>query len=211
MRLRRLPAVALTAATVACGTASAPDRHQAYPIEDPQTGLIYHWAPEQLPVRYWVAPDAGIVRDFVQEGVDAWSDQFLYGEFRGVLVQDSDNADVIVYVSPTTPPAGAPTTDPPVIGACRGVTHYGLEPDEDRLDGPFHVTVDWDVRFADVDVVNCLERVTVHEIGHTIGLFTHSPNMLDLMYASPRVTRPSDDDRQTAEILYRTPRTILPR
>jgi predicted Zn-dependent protease len=200
--------VALTA--VACGTAAAPERRQAYEFADPLTGLTYHWLPAELPVRYWVAPDAGIVRDFVQAGVDAWSDQFLYGEFRGVLVDDSTAADVIVRVTPATPPPGNPTDDAPVLGACRGVTRYELEGNQDQLAGPFHVTVDWDVRFADTDVVNCLERVTIHEIGHTLGLFGHSPAELDLMYASPRVTRPSDDDRQTVDILYHTPRSILP-
>ena len=87
---------------------------------------------------------------------------------------------------------------------------YDLEPNNDRLAGPFHVTVDWDVRFADVDVVNCLERLTIHELGHTLGIFSHSSNELDLMFPAPQVRLPSDGDRQTVEILYHTPRTIGP-
>jgi predicted Zn-dependent protease len=201
-------ALALALATAACGTATSPDRQKAYEFADPSTQLVFHWVPTELPVRYWVAPDAGPVRDFVETGVTAWSNQFLYGEFRGILVEDSTDADVIVRITPATPPAGSPTDAPPVVGACRGVTTYDLEPGEDRLAGPFHVTVDWDVRFADLDVVNCLERVTIHEIGHTLGIFSHSSNALDLMFTAPQVRTPSDDDRQTVDILYHTSRTI---
>jgi predicted Zn-dependent protease len=210
MRTGRLPLLIVAAASAACGTAVAPDRQQTYEFAEPLSGLTYHWTSDQLPVRYWVAPDAGAVREFVQEGLDAWSDQFLYGEFRGILVPDSADADVVVVVTPP-PPEGGPTNDPPVPGACRGITRYELAPDENRLAGPFRVAIDWDVRYPDVDVVNCLERVTIHEIGHTIGIFGHSPNEADLMYAAPQVNRPSEHDRQTAEILYHTPRTILPR
>jgi len=201
-------ALALALATAACGTATAPDRHQAYPFADPSTGLIYHWVPGELPVRYWVAPDAGQVRGFVESGVEAWSNQFLYGEFRGILVEDSTDADVIVRVTPATPPAGPPTDAPAVIGACRGVTTYELDQGGEQLAGPFHVTVDWDVRFADADVINCLERLTIHEIGHTLGIFSHSSNERDLMFTAPQVRTPSDDDRQTVELLYHTSRTI---
>jgi hypothetical protein len=199
-------------ALAACEGAVAPQRQAAYDFDLSGTGLVFHWTPDRLPVRYWVAPDAGVVRDFTTEGIRRWTQQFLYGEFRGVLVADSTAADVLVWVEPSAPPAGQPTDDPPVLGACEGVTsndttETGNPP---ALEGPFTVIVTWDPRYPDVDVVNCLERVTTHEIGHTLGLFGHSPNAFDLMNGTPQVASPSPADRATVEVLYRTPPSVLP-
>lgn len=195
-----------------CEGAVAPMRQAAYDFDLYGTGLVFHWTPERLPVRYWVAPDAGVVRGFVAEGIERWTDQFLWGEYRGVLVEDSTEADVLVRVTPPAPPTGQPTDDPPVVGACGGVTSNDTTaaPGPRALVGPFRMVIGWDERYADADVVNCLERVTAHEIGHTIGLFGHSPNDFDLMNGTPRVAAPSIGDRVTAEVLYRTPPSILP-
>lgn len=211
MRRRRTDvvlAVALLAA-VACDEAAAPARDAAYPFDLFETGLVFRWSPDRLPIRYWVSGDAGVVGDFVEEGLRVWEHQFLYGEFRAVVVDDSTQADVLVWVTPATPPAGTPNDDPPEIGACDGVTGFDLS-DADALTGPFEVRVGWDARYDASDVVNCLERVTIHEIGHTIGLFAHSANELDLMHPNPRVRAPSPDDRATAEVLYHTAPTITP-
>jgi predicted Zn-dependent protease len=194
-----------------CEGAVAPERRAAYEFDLYGTGLVFHWTPDRLPVRYWVAPDAGVVREFVTTGIARWTDQFLWGEFRGILVEDSAAADVLVRVSPPDPPAGNPTDDPPVVGACAGVTSNDVTLESPRtLTGSFRLTVSWSGGYPDADIVNCLERVTIHEIGHTIGLFGHSPNDFDLMNPTPRVASPSLGDRVTAEVLYRTPASILP-
>jgi len=191
-----------------CETAAAPERRAAYDFDLQGTGQVFHWTADRLPVRYWISPDAGVVADFAREGIQRWSNQFLYGEFRGVVVEDSTQADVLVRVRPSTPPDGTPTNDPPELGACDGVTSN--EVFDGRLTGPFRVQINWDVRYGDVDVVNCLERVAVHEIGHTIGIFGHSPNEFDLMNPTPRVGTPSDADRATVEVLYHTPSSVRP-
>lgn len=210
-RSARLPLLALLA-LAGCEGAAAPERQAAYEFDLYGTGLVFHWPPDRLPVRYWVAPDAGVVRDFVATGIARWTDQFLWGEFRGILVEDSATADVLIWVTPSSPPDGDPTDDPPVFGACAGVTSNDTTdpPGPQALVGPFTVSVTWDDRYSAVDVVNCLERVTIHEIGHTIGLFGHSPNDFDLMNGTPRVATPSPGDRVTAEVLYDTPASILP-
>jgi hypothetical protein len=199
-------------ALAACEGAVAPQRQAAYDFDLSGTGIVFHWTPERLPVRYWVAPDAGVVRDFTGAGIRRWTDQFLYGEFRGVLVEDSARADVLIRVTPASPPAGPPTDDPPVVGACAGVTSNDTNAPAHPLTliGPFRVVVSWDAGYPDADVVNCLERVTAHEIGHTIGLFGHSPNEFDLMNGAPVVASPSLADRATVEVLYRTAASLLP-
>jgi predicted Zn-dependent protease len=206
-RARAVPAVAALL-LAACETAVAPERTAAYDFDLFGTGEVFHWSSDRLPVRYWVAPDAGVVRGFVADGIGRWSNQFLYGEFRGILVDDSTRADVLVRVGPATPPDGRPNDDPPAVGACEGVTSN--EVDAGQLTGPFRMQITWDVRYADADVVNCLERVTVHEVGHTIGIFGHSQNEFDLMHPTPRVPTPSTRDRSTAEVLYHTSPSITP-
>jgi len=210
-RRRALPLLLGAAALVGCETAVPPERDGAYDFDLYGSGLVFHWTPDRLPVRYWVAPDAGIVRDFATEGIRRWTGQFLYGEFRGTLVDDSATADVLIWVSPPSPPDVQPTEDPPVLAACEGATSNDTTATGPRaLAGPFVVLISWRSFYSDVDVANCLERVTTHEIGHTLGLFGHSPNEFDLMNSTPRVASPSPTDRTTAETLYRTAASILP-
>jgi predicted Zn-dependent protease len=204
----RRAAVALLLLATACVDASAPLREDTYAFALPLNGLVFRWTAERLPVRYWVASNAGVVREFAGQALDTWGRQFLYGEFRGVLVTDSATADVLIAVAPQTPP-DVPATDDPPVAACSGVTSFDLT-DDDRLVGPFQVRITWDLRYDDADVVNCLQRVTTHEIGHTLGIFGHSPAALDLMNAYPAVAAPSTADRATAEVLYHTTPTIRP-
>ena len=65
--------------------------------------------------------------------------------------------------------------------------------------------------FTPEQVAACVVRVTVHELGHAIGILRHSSNPADLMYPSPAVAAPSDGDRRTVEVLYHTAPTIRPR
>lgn len=208
-RRRASVTVTLLLAAAACENAASPGRQAGYDVDLQQTGLVFRWQGDRLPVRYWVAGDAGVVADFVRDGLRVWERQFLYGEYRGIIVTDSTRADVIVRVAPGTPPAGGVTETLPVIGACDGVTSFDLD-DADALVGPFQMRVTWDARYPDADVVNCLERVTIHELGHTLGLFAHSTSELDLMHPNPRVRVPSPVDRATVEILYHTAPTIGP-
>jgi len=56
----------------------------------------------------------------------------------------------------------------------------------------------------------CLTRVAAHEVGHTLGLFQHSDDPADLMYAFPAVNQPSTRDANTVITLYGTSRNMAP-
>jgi hypothetical protein len=202
--------VALAALLAAgCGAVTVPDRPDPYAFEEQQTGIVFHWPADRLPVRYWVDPAAGPVAGYIARGLEAWEEQFLYGEFRAVPVTDSSEADVVVRVVGATP-ADVPLTNDPPIFACGGVTRYDAPDAANRFPRPPVVELSWDSGYSEVDVANCLFRVAVHEVGHSLGILAHSPDEFDLMNANPRVAAPSVRDRATAEALYHTVPTVLP-
>jgi predicted Zn-dependent protease len=198
-----------TLLAAACGTVTIPDRPDPYDFEEQQTGVVFRWPAERLPVRYWVDPEAGVVAEYVARGLEAWQEQFLYGEFRAVTVADSSRADVVVRVL-GNPPPDVPLTDDPPVFACGGVTRYEAPDAANRFPAPPVVELTWDAGYGDADVANCLFRVAVHEVGHTLGILAHSPDEFDLMNANPRVAAPSVRDRATVQTLYHTAPTALP-
>ena len=199
-----IAAIALAAATC---TPTEPDRSDIYGFRLEPQNLVFRWPTGRLPVRYF-AQNLGSFPDFVREGITLWESQFLYGEFQGALVSDSSQADVVVTLQGGTPPTAAPNDDPP-LPACDGATATPLA-DPAHLAGPIVIRVRWFNTFAPTDVVNCLARVTAHEIGHSLGLLQHSSENQDLMFATPTVTTPSTRDRSTVQTLYHTTPDILP-
>lgn len=192
-----------------CDGITPPDRTGGYVFRH-TTGIVFHWPAARLPVRYWVPPDGGQAAEWIQAGIATWRAQLLYGEFDGVLVADSAAADVVVAVRPPTPPTGAVTDAAVEPGACRGVTTFTVTDDFTRLAGPFVLELNWDGRFTDDAIVNCLYRVALHEVGHTLGIFAHSPEPGDLMAPVPLVRDPTLNDRRTVEALYHTPPDVGP-
>jgi hypothetical protein len=203
MRDRVLLVVA--AAALACDQPTIPTRTAAYPFDF--AGDVFHWPASHLPVRYF-ADARGAMRTIVQDGLAAWQAPFLYGEFTGTLVADSAGADVIVLWRDSVPPDVPPDPGPPV-SACSGVTSFQLD-STSTIEGPLRVTL-WVAGVATAaQVAACMRRVTLHELGHSLGLLQHSPDTLDVMAAPPGVAVPSERDRQTVEVLYHTPPTIRP-
>jgi predicted Zn-dependent protease len=97
----------------------------------------------------------------------------------------------------------------PPVPACDGSTSATLL-DQNRLAGPLTIRVRWFSGFTATDVANCLARVTAHEIGHSLGLFQHSPIPTDLMFGSPTVRAPSSRDRSTVHLLYHSAPDLQP-
>lgn len=205
--IRRAAIAPLLAAATACSDITPPRRAGVYPFDDPSTGDVFHWPVYRLPVRHYADP-RGAMRTLVVEALRVWEAQFLYGEFRGVVVADSGAADVIVAWADSVPPQVAPDTTG-AVGACGGVTSFVVD-STDTIESPIRVQIGVNAGYTPAQVAACLPRVTRHEVGHALGVLRHSPAPFDLMYGTPAVDTPSPRDQATVEVLYHTPATIFP-
>jgi predicted Zn-dependent protease len=81
------------------------------------------------------------------------------------------------------------------------------------LERPMRVSLTIRAGYTPGKVAACLERVTLHELGHTLGLFNPShagADLTDLMHPFPQVYQPGPRDRTTVEVLYHTVPTVSP-
>lgn len=205
--MRRTGVAVVTAIALALGC-----REIVTPVRAPRyvfdlAGDVFHWPVDRLPVRYF-ADSRGMMRGLVREGLDTWESQFLYGEFTGVLVTDSTAADVIVLWQDSVPPDVPPDTAG-AIGACDGITTYSID-STNTIEDPIRVAVLVRPGFTTAQVAACAHRVAAHELGHTLGILTHSTAATDLMFETPATQTPTHRDRSTVQVLYHTPSTIAP-
>jgi len=166
------------------------------------------------------------MRDLVGTSLQVWERQFLYGEFTATLVTDSASADVIVIWEDSIPPDVPPDTAG-ALGACDGLTQYvvdstaAMSPSDTAgtnaggqppltMTGPIRVQLRVRPGFSEAQVAACMQRVAAHELGHTLGILTHSPANTDLMWGIPTTSTPTNRDRNTAQVLYHTAPTIAP-
>ncbi len=204
-----LAAVAIVAA---CADPVTPDReclncYYSFADTFPPDTFIFHWPAGRLPVRFWADP-RGAMPTLVPYAIRAWEAQFLYGEFSGVVVSDSSRADVIITWAGTVPPDVPPDTGA-AQPACDGAT-TNPELFSDSSVNVLQISIDVKSSYSDGAVAACVRRVTIHEMGHSLGLVRHSPYTLDIMNPTPTVNWPSAEDRRTIEVLYHTTPTIVP-
>ncbi len=210
MKLRHLTAAVLAAAALACGDSAAPDRSDRYDwvFVDGADSLTFHWLPSELPVRVWVQDSASLSAD-VTRGLGLWQSTLGEGTFRAVVVNDSATADVIVRIqSIFTAPPPIPPGNPDQF--CQGSTLVDTVGSPFQLSIPIHISIQTLGVPSSDSVQACLRRVAAHELGHSLGLFQHSPNNRDLMFTTPFVDAPSDRDANTVITLYAADRNMLP-
>jgi len=63
---------------------------------------------------------------------------------------------------------------------------------------------------AQTDLSECFAITTTHELGHSLGLFQHTSDTLDIMYSFPQATALSVRDINTAQALSHWPANLIP-
>ena len=215
--MKRIPRVAmLTALLAACTDIISPPRVSIYEyrrFEPDGSGgfdvLAFHWPRELLPVKIWVADDSPL-RSAVVKAIDTWENSFLYGEFRGELVGNEAQADIVVRNVMAPPKLMGTFRLAMMAPQCRGETTFLADLNAGTLTLPFEVYVWSRVATTDPNLATCYELTMLHEIGHALGLFAHSTSPDDLMYVDPVRNGLSDRDRATAEAAYHLPATVTP-
>ena len=173
------------------------------------TTLVFRWPADRMPVRFYA--DTGVMRANVLASLTLWVNAFHCQEASFQLAGDSTTADVIIRAVTLLPPVApaAFTLGSDSVGACVGRTDFAIDP-TGTLTGPFRSFIAPQAVGDTAAVAGCSRMTTTHEIGHTLGIFTHSPHPTDLMYPTPRRSDPSPDDRYTLQRLYHTPATVHP-
>lgn len=194
---------------VACAVPDDPVHLGAYSFTD-VSGDTFHWTADRMPVRFWADP-RGNMRDLVQNAINVWQNQFMYGEFTGVIVSDSAHADVIFTWFDSVPPTVPPDNGPP-FKACGGQTNTDSVGADHRIYGAFQSTLlILHVGATPGQVESCIRRTAIHEMGHALGILNDlAPDSTDIMYFTPFVPVPSAADRTTMQVLYHTPPNLLP-
>lgn len=204
--------LALAAALAACDSSNSQcfdSGGASYGFSLPgDTSLTFSWPASYHPVRFYAEPVAHTVEN-VDAGLQLWANAFHCNELTMQRVSDSTIADVIVRNPAQLPPlASGSAMFADSVGACRGRTDIALD-SVGQLERPIRTYV---APFnADTTAVNaCYHFVTAHEIGHALGLFTHSTDPADLMYGVPRKRVLSTNDRFTIQTLYRQVQPSIP-
>lgn len=204
------------AALLGCSDISAPLRNDLYEwrlfvpaaVGSGTDTLSFHWPRPALPVRVWVEDTAGLPADF-DRAITVWKSVYLYHEFDAQRVSDSVGADVVVrgIASP-----GSQFSSTRLSSAlrpeCSGATDLDISDDHTEFRTPVRISIVPLASPEDPGLSECLALTSIHELGHAIGIFRHSPNATDIMFADPIVPLPSALDRGTAEVLYHVPSTL---
>ncbi len=209
----------IAVSALACTDIGAPARAVPYesrlfiPFDDNGQPAIdslrFHWPRSSLPVTYWVEDSLGEPAH-VRNAISRWKAAFLYGEWDARVISDSSAADVIVRVlQPPPKPAPATLRFRSLRPECEGATD--VDTVATRLEFRLPVRMYLNPRLAsDPNLDLCLDITTLHEMGHSMGLFQHTSDPLDIMFSNPVAEELSDRDVSTIEALYHRDADMIP-
>ena len=218
----------VVAAALAAAGCDAPTVPEGTPSYDPRfrsaTGalLLYHW-PLGKTIDIYVDP-RGAPRGLdlaaaVRPAGAMWRSHVFYREFDVRLVGDPAAADVlfrfdtapslVLFECPSTLALAGPAG---VTAACpdesRGVFLPFLFLDGTSSRAKFEVAINGDPQR--MSTMGFLQAIVGHEMGHVLGIGSHSPNPLDLMASSPQVGSPGSGDAHTLRYLLHRPADLKP-
>lgn len=173
-----------------------------YPFHVPgDTTSWFHWNAAEGAVRIH-AESSGRMPANTDAAIAMWAGAFRCGEIGLQRWSDSSSADVVLRTTTATPPVAPSvrTLAADSLTACRGRTDVALD-SAGRVERPIRSYV-WPQGTDSVATAACYQVVTAHELGHALGLFLHSLDTADIMYAAPRRYALSVDDRYTIQVLY---------
>ena len=215
----------LVAAVALAGACDAPATAPPNPPYDPTEGtggLVFHWAPGKTIALYvdeTTQSDSLDIREAVSRGAAVWEDVALFDEFSFRIVDDPRQADVVIHYEDAPRIVDVPLDCIPP-GSGDGLTVFCVEEPEapvlpllDGGGGRVKVDVYLDPEGVETGILTIagLTRqeyfavLAAHELGHVLGLGTHSPFEEDIMRGVPLVSRPSRADAEALRwVLGRT-------
>lgn len=221
----------LAAGVAACDAPTLAPRTDLYDVTSSGfAGVIVHW-PVSSTIRVHAVDDdaaSGLLPSALARGATAWNGAVLFGEYRLVGVEEPGEADVVLAWSDATLPVDTSDCSPRLSGTA--VTTFCIDEAEDDLrcldqaesdllcypllpgvaPGPgtvrMVVLISAGLRQEEVRV----GRIVAHELGHVLGILTHSSQASDLMFADPQTAVPARRDRAAVQVLYHTPADIVP-
>ena len=233
LRTDRRPATRLAAALAllalaACGGDSPTTPLERAPGYDPhgaaidesgaQRRFLYHW-PVGTMIRVFVdpaaAPAGSDLRAAVLAAASGWSGTLRGHEAAITLVADPAQADVVLHYGEAARIVGTADCAPPapevgVTFACPDFAAGRFAVLPLLAGGPGHVKMDVAVYRGLATDESQFRRVVAHEIGHVLGIGSHSASATDLMHAAPAVAVPSAADGQTLRWLLQQDADIEP-
>lgn len=171
-----------------------------------QDTLSFHWPRSSLPVKVWVEDQDNLPSHFAT-AIATWKGAFLYGEWDARLVSDSNTADVIVRAIQPPPPSASRHFA--MAEACVGATDVDTVATRHQLKLPVRAFVYVSIP-GDPNLEECLQTVSTHELGHTMGLFQHSKDSTDIMFAVPTADALTQSDVATVINAYHFKATMTP-
>lgn len=211
----------LAAGMAACDAPTIAPRIDLYDVTSSGfADVIVHW-PVSSTIRVHAVDDdaaSGLLPSSLARGATAWNAAVLFGEYRLVAVEEPGEADVVLAWSDATLPIDTSDCSPRLSGtavttfclddAGTGLMAYPLLPGVEPGPGTVRmvVLISAGLRQDDIRV----RRIVAHELGHVLGILTHSTESSDLMFSDPQTAVPARRDRSAVQVLYHTPADIVP-